>query len=59
MRLIEKFGQGRDVSGRQVTAVGLGCNLSCWIVQAHGGDLQVESTPGQGFVFVFELEVDP
>ncbi len=39
MRLIEKFGQGRDVSGQQVTTVGLGCYLSCRIVQAHGGDL--------------------
>jgi signal transduction histidine kinase len=34
----------------------LGLYLSRQIIQAHGSDLTVESTPGEGLVFAFELE---
>jgi signal transduction histidine kinase len=57
IRIFEKFGRGRDRTGRQVPGVGLGLYLSRRIVQAHGGDLTVASTPGAGSVFAFELEV--
>ena len=56
MRLIEKFGQGRDVSGRQVAGVRLGLYLSLRIVQVHGSNLQVDSTPGHASVFAFDWE---
>ena len=56
-RIFEKFGRGRDRSGRRVAGVGLGLYLSRRIMQAHGGDLAVASTPGEGSVFGFELEV--
>ncbi len=57
IRIFEKFGRGRDRTGRKVPGVGLGLYLSRRIVQAHGGDLTVASTPGVGSVFAFELEV--
>ena len=47
-RIFEKFGPGRGVSGRQMAGVGLGLYLSRGIVQAHGSDVTVESTPGAG-----------
>jgi signal transduction histidine kinase len=37
--------------------VGLGLYLSRRIVQAHGAELDVDSTPGRGAVFAFDLEV--
>lgn len=56
-RIFEKFGRGRDRSGRRVSGVGLGLYLSRRIVQVHGSDLSVESIPGHGSTFSFSLEV--
>ncbi|MDQ3855609.1 MAG: PAS domain S-box protein [Chloroflexota bacterium] len=56
-RIFEKFGRGRDQSGKKVTGMGLGLYLSRRIVQAHGSDLSVQSELGSGSVFGFELEV--
>ena len=56
-RIFEKFGRGGDAEGGKIPGVGLGLYLSRRIVRAHGGDLWVESRPGAGSVFGFELEV--
>jgi signal transduction histidine kinase len=56
-RVFEKFGRGRDAEGRRVPGVGLGLYLTRRILQAHGSDLTVSSTLGQGSTFAFELEV--
>lgn len=55
-RIFEKFGRGRDQTGRRVPGVGLGLYLSRRIIQLHGTDLEVRSTPGAGSTFAFELE---
>ena len=55
-RIFEKFGRGPDREGRKVPGVGLGLYLSRRIVRAHGAELTVESEPGRGSVFGFELE---
>jgi signal transduction histidine kinase len=55
--IFEKFGRGRDLESRKVAGVGLGLYLSRRIVQAHKSDLTVDSKPGEGSVFAFELEV--
>ncbi len=52
----EKFGRGRDLSRHRVGGVGLGLYLSRRILQAHGSELTLDSTPGAGSVFGFELE---
>ncbi len=56
-RIFEKFGRGRDRSGRGVAGLGLGLYLSRRIVRAHGSDLTVTCVPENGSVFGFELEV--
>ena len=56
-RVFEKFGRGGEAAGGSAAGLGLGLYLSRRIVRAHGGDLLVESTPGQGSVFASELEV--
>jgi signal transduction histidine kinase len=56
-RIFEKFGRGRDRNGGKIKGVGLGLYISRGIVRAHGGSLTVESTPDEGAVFGFELEM--
>lgn len=56
-RIFEKFGRGRDPSGRRVVGVGVGLYLSRRIMKAHGGDLMMDSTPGTGSVFGFKLGI--
>jgi heavy metal sensor kinase len=45
--------------GRARTAggAGLGLSITRWVVEAHGGQIRVESTPGQGSVFRILLPV--
>lgn len=57
-RIFEKFGRGRDRSGRRVSGVGLGLYLSRRIMQVHGTDLSVRSTPGAGSTFSFDLPIE-
>ncbi|HEX2728356.1 MAG TPA: HAMP domain-containing sensor histidine kinase, partial [Rubrobacteraceae bacterium] len=56
-RILEKFGRGRDAAGKKVAGVGLGLYLSRRIVSSHGGELEVQSTLGEGSVFAFELKI--
>jgi signal transduction histidine kinase len=56
-RIFEKFRRGRDPKGRKVAGVGLGLYATRRILQSHGSELMVQSTPGVGSVFAFELEV--
>ena len=51
-RIFEKFGQ-LDAQSRVGTGLGLAfCKLA---VEAHGGHIQVESTPGEGSTFSFTI----
>ncbi|WP_164009379.1 ATP-binding protein [Pyxidicoccus trucidator] len=49
----------RAVRGTNISGFGLGLYVTRQIVQAHGGSIQVEETPGGGTTFVVELPVDP
>lgn len=51
-RIFEKF---ERAGGREITGLGLGLWISRRIVEAHGGSLTVEDTPGGGSTFVVEL----
>jgi signal transduction histidine kinase len=55
-RIFDKFGRGRTIADRKVPGVGLGLYLSQRIVRAHGSELTVASTLGEGTVFGFVLE---
>jgi signal transduction histidine kinase len=58
-RIFEKFGRGRDRKGHhERPGVGLGLYLSQRIVRGHGSELTVQTRPGEGSVFAFELRVE-
>jgi len=56
--LFQPFRQVGEHS-RRAAGTGLGLSISQQIVQAMGGTITAASTPGEGSVFSFEIEVQP
>lgn len=53
--IFDKLFRARRKSGRPVEGSGLGLTIVQQIIRAHGGEITVASTPGQGTVFSFWL----
>jgi signal transduction histidine kinase len=53
-RLFERFWQGKRGAG-----LGLGLAIAKGIVDAHGGRIWVDSSPGRGSTFFFTLPIQP
>ncbi len=53
--IFEPFWRGAEATSSQIRGNGLGLNLVCTIVQAHGGRVSVESKVGQGSAFTLHL----
>jgi signal transduction histidine kinase len=58
-KIFEKFYRCGDPLVHNIKGSGLGLSLVRHIVRAHGGDVQVESTPEQGSKFTIALPLDP
>lgn len=56
--VMDRFYRGGEPSRRPTAGLGLGLALVRSLVEAHGGQLQVESAPGEGTVFSFDLPED-
>lgn len=54
-RIFERFYRVDGALSRKTQGTGLGLYLSRVIVEAHGGRMWVESTPGKGSTFYFSL----
>lgn len=55
--LFEPFQRGETETGFNFSGTGLGLSICRRLVQVMGGELQVESRPGYGTRFFFELEL--
>ena len=58
-KIFEKFYRVGDPLVHNTKGSGLGLSLVRHIAQAHGGDVFVDSAPGQGSKFTITLPVDP
>ena len=56
-RIFEPFSRGRNVGS--IAGVGLGLSVTRRIIDAHGGDIAVCSTPGAGSVFTVRVPIAP
>jgi len=55
-RIFEKFYRA-EASRHQIPGAGLGLVIAREIIQVHGGEIWVESKPGQGSIFRFSLPI--
>lgn len=54
-RIFESFEQGEGAIEREFGGTGIGLAITRQLVELHGGQIWVESTPGEGSVFHFTL----
>lgn len=57
-RVFERFYRTDKSRTRKTGGAGIGLSISRAIVQAHGGTIHCESTPGQGSSFIVSLPID-
>jgi heavy metal sensor kinase len=55
--IFERFYRVDSSRAKEVEGVGLGLNFAKWIVDQHGGDIQVTSVVGEGSCFTLRLPV--
>ena len=53
--IFEPFERGNGTVSREYSGTGLGLTISRRLVELHGGQIRVNSTPGQGSHFTFTL----
>ena len=58
-RIFERFYRVKDETTRYITGTGLGLPIVKGLLDAMGGIIQVQSTPGEGSVFTVLLPVRP
>ncbi len=57
-RIFQKFGQVETRRGGRMMSTGLGLTFCKLAVEAHGGHIGVESSPGKGSTFCFSIPLE-
>jgi signal transduction histidine kinase len=57
--IFSRFHRATETRSRDERGVGLGLSIARSIAEAHGGRIEVESSPGQGSTFTVLLPVNP
>jgi signal transduction histidine kinase len=57
-KIFDKFYRVSTAKTRETRGSGLGLTLAKHIVEAHGGEVQVESEPGKGSMFMVRIPLD-
>lgn len=57
-RIFDKFYRTATAKRHRIGGTGMGLSIARGIIEAHGGKLRVESEPGRGSVFTFEIPVE-
>jgi signal transduction histidine kinase len=57
--LFEPFFRSRDSLARRRKGTGIGLTITRYIMRAHGGDIRVQSQPGQGSTFYLHFPLQP
>ncbi|WP_417617503.1 ATP-binding protein [Oceanisphaera sp.] len=58
-RIFQRFTQADESIGRRYGGTGLGLAISIRLIEAMGGNMSLQSTPGQGSRFFFTLPLAP
>jgi signal transduction histidine kinase/CheY-like chemotaxis protein len=58
-RIFEEFEQAESGAGRRFGGSGLGLAISKRLIEAMGGEIGLDSTPGQGTAFICTLALPP
>jgi two-component system phosphate regulon sensor histidine kinase PhoR len=58
-RIFERFYRVDRARSRELGGTGLGLAIVKHLARAHGGEILVQSTPGEGAVFIIELPAAP
>jgi len=58
-KIFEKFYRGANAVSRKIRGSGIGLSLTKSVAEMHGGDVRVESQPGQGSTFTLRIPIVP
>jgi len=58
-KIFERFSQADGTYSRQYEGLGLGLSIACGHIKLLGGEISVESMPGYGSVFCFDIPYRP